>query len=60
MGDISKIAIISDIHANKYALNRFLLYIEENFQAEKILNLGDFIHIGLHREFLMQYFYPFL
>ncbi len=48
MEDISKIAIISDIHANKYALNRFLHYIEENYQAEKILNLGDFVHIGPH------------
>lgn len=43
-----KIAIISDIHANKYALEEFLNYIEENFNADKILNLGDFVHIGPH------------
>jgi putative phosphoesterase len=48
MEAITKIAIISDIHANIYALNKFLQYIEENFQAEKILNLGDFVHIGPH------------
>ncbi len=48
MEGISKIAIISDIHANKYALNTFLQYIDKNFQADKILNLGDFVHIGPH------------
>lgn len=48
MENISKIAIISDIHANKYAFNRFLHYIDENYQAVKILNLGDFVHIGPH------------
>jgi len=48
MEDISKIAIVSDIHANKYALDRFLHYIELNFQVKKILNLGDFVHIGPH------------
>lgn len=46
MGNISKLAIISDIHANKYALDSFLQYNEENFQADKILNLGDFTSIG--------------
>ena len=46
MGNIIKLAIISDIHANKYALDGFLQYNEENFQADKILNLGDFISIG--------------
>ena len=46
MGNTTKLAIISDIHANKYALNSFLQYDEENFQADKILNLGDFISIG--------------
>ncbi|MFX1349827.1 MAG: metallophosphoesterase family protein [Promethearchaeota archaeon] len=48
MENISKLAIISDIHANKYALNRFLDYINENFHVEKILNLGDFVHIAPH------------
>ena len=43
-----KLAIISDIHANKYALDSFLQYNEEHFQADKILNLGDFISIGPH------------
>jgi len=46
MGNKTKLAIISDIHANKYALNSFLQYNEENFQADKILNLGDFTSIG--------------
>ncbi len=48
MGNISKLAIVSDIHANKYALDSFLQYNEENFQADKILNLGDFTSIGPH------------
>ncbi len=46
MGNKTKLAIISDIHANKYALDSFLQYNEENFQADKILNLGDFTSIG--------------
>lgn len=48
MEETSKFAVISDIHANIYALNSFLQYIEENFQVDKILNLGDFVHIGPH------------
>ncbi|MHA1915582.1 MAG: metallophosphoesterase family protein [Promethearchaeota archaeon] len=48
MEDITKLAIISDIHANKYALDAFLKYNEEEFNADKILNLGDFVHIGPH------------
>lgn len=48
MDDVSKIAIVSDIHANKYALDSFLQYIEESYPTEKILNLGDFVHIGPH------------
>ncbi|MHA2282970.1 MAG: metallophosphoesterase family protein [Promethearchaeota archaeon] len=48
MGKTTKLAIISDIHANKYALDSFLQYNEENFHADKILNLGDFTSIGPH------------
>ncbi|MHA2181127.1 MAG: metallophosphoesterase family protein [Promethearchaeota archaeon] len=48
MGNTTRLAIISDIHANKYALNSFLEYDEKNFHADKILNLGDFISIGPH------------
>ncbi|MFX1488063.1 MAG: metallophosphoesterase family protein [Promethearchaeota archaeon] len=39
---------MSDIHANKYALDSFLQYNEDNFHADKILNLGDFVSIGPH------------
>lgn len=42
------IAVISDIHANAYALNAFLEYIERNYTITKILNLGDFVQIGPH------------
>jgi len=45
---MKKIAVISDIHANKYALAQFLHYIDKNFPVDKILNLGDFLHIGPH------------
>jgi putative phosphoesterase len=54
LGDITKLAIIADIHANKYALESFLQYNEEYFQAEKILNLGDFISIGPHPKEVVQ------
>jgi len=46
MKNTTKLAIISDIHANKYALESFLQYNEDNFQANKILNLGDCFSIG--------------
>ncbi|MFW9865098.1 MAG: metallophosphoesterase family protein [Candidatus Thorarchaeota archaeon] len=39
---------MADIHANIYALDCFLQYNEDNFQADKILNLGDFVSIGPH------------
>lgn len=40
-----KIAIVADIHANKYALYKFLKYIdEENIKC--VLNIGDFVQIG--------------
>jgi len=48
MEETTKLAIIADIHANKYALDSFLKYNEENFKADKILNLGDFVSIGPH------------
>lgn len=40
-----KIAVVSDIHANIYALNTFLEYLKEN-NISKVLNLGDFVQIG--------------
>lgn len=41
-----RIAIVSDIHANIYALNAFLEYLKKHFQVTDILNLGDFLQIG--------------
>ncbi len=40
-----KIAIVSDIHANKYALHEFLKFIDEE-RIKCVLNLGDFLQIG--------------
>lgn len=57
MGDTTKLAVIADIHANKYALESFLQYDEENFQAEKILNLGDFVAIGPHPKEVVELVY---
>ena len=54
MEEYTKIAIISDIHANLYALNRFLQYIDENFSADVILNLGDAVSIGPHPKEVVQ------
>ena len=45
MKNIKKIAIIADIHANKYALDEFLKFIDKN-KVDVILNLGDFLQIG--------------
>ena len=42
---IEKIAIVADIHANKYALDKFLDYIDKE-HIECILNIGDFVQIG--------------
>ena len=42
---MKEIAVIADIHANKYALNVFLSYIEKQ-KINLILNLGDFVQIG--------------
>ena len=42
---IEKIAIVADIHANKYALYNFLKYID-NKNINCVLNLGDFVQIG--------------
>lgn len=40
-----KIAIVADIHANKYALNKFIEYVDKE-KISTILNLGDFVQIG--------------
>lgn len=42
---MKKVAIVSDIHANKYALNVFLEFINKQ-NIDIILNLGDFVQIG--------------
>lgn len=42
---MKKIAVVADIHANKYALKKFLDYIDKK-NIEIILNLGDFVQIG--------------
>ena len=38
-GRMKRIAVVSDIHANKYALNAFLEYINKE-KINTILNLG--------------------
>jgi putative phosphoesterase len=43
-----KYAIVADIHANKFALEVFLQYLDAHFPATDILNLGDFVQIGPH------------
>ncbi|MHA1746840.1 MAG: metallophosphoesterase family protein [Promethearchaeota archaeon] len=46
--NLKKIAIVADLHGNKYALEVFLAYLEEHFPADAILNLGDSVAIGPH------------
>lgn len=45
---IERFAIVSDIHANRYALQVFLEYLDAHFPVTDILNLGDFVQIGPH------------
>lgn len=43
---MERIALISDIHSNIYALEAFMNYIENECNVSIILNMGDFIQIG--------------
>jgi putative phosphoesterase len=43
-----RIALISDIHANRYALNALLQFLEENPDITTVLNAGDLINVGPH------------
>ncbi|MBM7685472.1 metallophosphoesterase family protein [Defluviitalea raffinosedens] len=42
----NKLAIISDINGNMYALNSFLDYVNADPQIEYVINLGNFIGYG--------------
>lgn len=42
---MKKIAVVADIHANRYALEEFMKYINKE-NIEIILNMGDFVQIG--------------
>lgn len=44
--DVKKIAVISDIRANKYALEALIDYIDNDREIEYVLNLGNFIQNG--------------
>ena len=44
-GRMKRIAVVSDIHANKYALNAFLEYINKE-KINTILNLGSLFNIS--------------
>ena len=46
--NLKKIAIVADLHGNKYALEVFLAYLEDHFPVKAILNLGDMVAIGPH------------
>jgi putative phosphoesterase len=43
-----RIALISDIHANRYALNAFLQFLDANPDINTVLNAGDLINVGPH------------
>ncbi len=45
---MERFAVISDLHANRYALDAFLQHIKENEPVSWVLNLGDFVQIGPH------------
>lgn len=43
---MERIALVSDIHSNIYALDVFMNYIDKECKVSQILNMGDFIQIG--------------
>ncbi|MGE5550592.1 MAG: metallophosphoesterase family protein [Bacteroidota bacterium] len=45
---MGRIAIVSDIHANIYALRAFLRLLADLGGVEHVLNLGDFVMLGPH------------
>ena len=55
---IEKIAIVADIHANKYALYKFLEYID-NKNIKCILNVGDLlIYWGIMKQVFLKLMKP--
>jgi putative phosphoesterase len=52
--NLKKIAIVADLHGNKYALEVFLAYLEEHFPVDAILNVGDSVAIGPHPKEVLQ------
>ncbi len=48
MEEIQHLAIVADLHANKYALDAFLDYLDAQFPVDNILNVGDSVNIGPH------------
>lgn len=43
---INRVAVIADIHANMYALNTFMEYLNARPEIETVLNIGDFLQFG--------------
>ncbi len=43
-----RVAVISDIHANRFGLLAFLRYLDANPDIKTVLNLGDFVNFGPH------------
>jgi putative phosphoesterase len=43
-----RIAVVSDIHANRYALRSFLAFLDQNPDITLVLNAGDLVNIGPH------------
>lgn len=43
-----RIAVVSDIHANRYALRSFLAFLDQNRDISLVLNAGDIVNVGPH------------
>ncbi|MDP4088724.1 MAG: metallophosphoesterase family protein [Bacillota bacterium] len=43
---VRRVAVVSDIHANIYALQVFMDYLNARPEIEVVLNLGDFLQLG--------------
>ncbi|OPJ61058.1 metallophosphoesterase family protein [Clostridium oryzae] len=46
MGNINRIAVVADIHANMHAFKMFIDYLNARPDIGTVLNLGDFLQLG--------------
>jgi putative phosphoesterase len=45
---VEKVAVVADVHANRYALQAFIAWLSRHPEIEQVWNLGDFLQQGPH------------